>query len=213
MVHGQNKELPLKTIVIAALAAGVALASPTAADAALVITFKQIGSDILVEGAGSINTTGLKMVESKLNDYTAAINASRGTVFAGAQANTVAYKDTMTNMDTFGQGTTTKRVSSGTGNTFGISTYRGILYLPIGYVSGSMLSGTATYANTSFGSLGLKQGRYVFNLINNDTITVNVGTVAAVPEPATWAMMTLGLGSVGFAMRRRRKGAVAVRSA
>ena len=27
---------------------------------------------------------------------------------------------------------------------------------------------------------------------------------AAVPEPATWAMMLIGLGAVGFAMRRRR---------
>jgi hypothetical protein len=27
---------------------------------------------------------------------------------------------------------------------------------------------------------------------------------AAVPEPATWAMMLLGFGAVGFAMRRRR---------
>jgi hypothetical protein len=27
----------------------------------------------------------------------------------------------------------------------------------------------------------------------------------AVPEPATWAMMILGMGAVGFAMRRRRK--------
>jgi hypothetical protein len=30
------------------------------------------------------------------------------------------------------------------------------------------------------------------------------GVSAAVPEPATWAMMLLGFGAVGFAMRRRR---------
>ena len=27
----------------------------------------------------------------------------------------------------------------------------------------------------------------------------------AVPEPGTWAMMLLGFGATGFAMRRRRK--------
>lgn len=40
----------------------------------------------------------------------------------------------------------------------------------------------------------------------------NVNFSAAVPEPATWAMMILGFGAVGFAMRRRssvRTGAVA----
>lgn len=30
------------------------------------------------------------------------------------------------------------------------------------------------------------------------------GATAAVPEPATWAMMMLGLGAVGFAPRRSR---------
>jgi hypothetical protein len=32
--------------------------------------------------------------------------------------------------------------------------------------------------------------------------------VAAVPEPGTWALMLLGFGAVGFAMRRRRAGAL-----
>jgi hypothetical protein len=31
------------------------------------------------------------------------------------------------------------------------------------------------------------------------------GYVQAVPEPATWAMMLLGFGGIGFAMRRRRQ--------
>ncbi len=34
-------------------------------------------------------------------------------------------------------------------------------------------------------------------------------TTAAVPEPATWALMILGMGAVGFAMRRSRKSKVA----
>jgi len=41
------------------------------------------------------------------------------------------------------------------------------------------------------------------------TTTANVGTVfnvtaAAVPEPATWALMLAGFGMVGYALRRRR---------
>lgn len=31
------------------------------------------------------------------------------------------------------------------------------------------------------------------------------GSVGAVPEPATWAMMLLGFGAIGVSMRRRRK--------
>lgn len=47
-----------------------------------------------------------------------------------------------------------------------------------------------------------------FTLINpffgNGQLTISP-VVAAVPEPATWAMMILGMGAVGFAMRRRQK--------
>jgi len=59
-------------------------------------------------------------------------------------------------------------------------------------------------------------------LAGNHQITVNgnvVGTrkagsyvgnmnISPVPEPATWAMMLLGFGAVGFAMRRRRRPAL-----
>jgi len=38
--------------------------------------------------------------------------------------------------------------------------------------------------------------------IDNLTFTPNA-TTGAVPEPATWAMMLLGFGAVGSAMRRR----------
>jgi hypothetical protein len=43
--------------------------------------------------------------------------------------------------------------------------------------------------------------------ISADAILDNVlltGLAAAVPEPSTWAMMLLGFGAIGFAMRRRR---------
>jgi len=43
-----------------------------------------------------------------------------------------------------------------------------------------------------------------------DSIIDNVRlTGAAVPEPATWAMMLLGFGGIGVAMRRRRRVALA----
>ena len=36
-------------------------------------------------------------------------------------------------------------------------------------------------------------------------IRIGQAAAAVVPEPATWAMMLLGFGAVGFAMRRRRR--------
>ncbi len=40
---------------------------------------------------------------------------------------------------------------------------------------------------------------------NYDGFKLNQLTVSAVPEPATWAMMIMGFGAVGFAMRNRKK--------
>jgi hypothetical protein len=60
-------------------------------------------------------------------------------------------------------------------------------------------------------------GRLTFTSIGGNSITGltlqssanslevdNLGTVAAVPEPATWALMLIGFGAVGSSMRRRR---------
>lgn len=38
----------------------------------------------------------------------------------------------------------------------------------------------------------------------NEGVLLDAISVAAVPEPATWAMMLLGFAGIGFAMRRRR---------
>jgi len=47
---------------------------------------------------------------------------------------------------------------------------------------------------------------YTGNLTTAGNISGNATFTAAVPEPATWAMMLLGFGGIGFAMRRRRRG-------
>lgn len=41
-------------------------------------------------------------------------------------------------------------------------------------------------------------------------IQVGVGPTGAVPEPSTWAMLILGFGAVGGAMRQRRRDALAI---
>ena len=43
------------------------------------------------------------------------------------------------------------------------------------------------------------------SVTNGGVLTPITGTIRAVPEPATWAMMLLGFGGIGLAMRRRRK--------
>lgn len=42
-------------------------------------------------------------------------------------------------------------------------------------------------------------------------IAGQVGAVGSVPEPATWAMMLIGFGAVGYSARRRRRSGIALR--
>lgn len=47
----------------------------------------------------------------------------------------------------------------------------------------------------------------------NSTANIALDTASAVPEPATWAMLLLGFGAMGAAMRSRRRQKVSVRYA
>ena len=83
-----------------------------------------------------------------------------------------------------------------------------LLLVPLGYVSGTPLSATDTYANQTFSSLGLTPGTYTTTWgtgAHADFLTVQVGP-AAVPEPS--ALVTAGLGMLvcgGLACRRRKR--------
>ena len=79
---------------------------------------------------------------------------------------------------------------------------------------GATISGLNLTAGQSFGfrwfdddSTGADQGLGV------DNLTITSAATGAVPEPATWAMMLLGFGSMGYAMRRRRVGVGRIRFA
>lgn len=69
----------------------------------------------------------------------------------------------------------------------------------------TVFAGTASafryFGNGSFARYG--NGVTVFGA--PATLTVAPAVVADVPESATWAMMILGMGAIGYAMRRRIK--------
>lgn len=66
------------------------------------------------------------------------------------------------------------------------------------YVSGADISGTATYNDHSFSSLGITPGTYVWTMTgSNDTVTLSV-----IPEPSTTVLAGLACG-LGLFRRRR----------
>jgi PEP-CTERM motif-containing protein len=75
---------------------------------------------------------------------------------------------------------------------------------------------TSLFDNGTFELWGLgpqffAAGQYTLTIMGSNTNTGALGgtvTIQSVPEPGTWAMMLLGFGAVGFAMRRKRRPAV-----
>lgn len=56
------------------------------------------------------------------------------------------------------------------------------------------------------GTFNGRNTNWAFDILNVDSAVQG----GAVPEPATWAMMLIGFGAVGFAMRRKKAGNVRV---
>jgi hypothetical protein len=62
------------------------------------------------------------------------------------------------------------------------------------------------YDPNAITSLSINLTTYFANNPGLSHLDVFDTTVRSVPEPATWAMMMIGFGAIGFSMRRRSKG-------
>jgi len=94
------------------------------------------------------------------------------------------------------------------GSTQTIFTYAGGVPTDLYYLSGL---GTIGFGGGTVTGIQISSTQFVgnaFHAFGNESFTLNVS--AAVPEPGTWAMMLLGFGAIGVAMRRRKPTAVAL---
>ena len=192
----------MTNLTLTALLLVCGMSTATAADAALVININEVGADVISTGFGTIDTTVLR--EDGAEQFTTEIRPDTGVVFVGPQTPTRLFTNAFSTTSAFGPGPGAV-ADSGTGDTFGIYGVAGFLLLPVDYASGTALSGTAIFSDRSFDSLGLTQGVYTYALRNGDTLTVNVGQIAAVPETAAWGMMIAGFGMIGSGLRSRRR--------
>lgn len=72
-------------------------------------------------------------------------------------------------------------------------------------IGGSLLTISPTHDSDNWWT----DGSLFVNSTLSHAAVLNIETVAAVPEPATWAMMIVGFAGVGFVAYRRRQSAVA----
>ena len=92
---------------------------------------------------------------------------------------------------------------------------------PVDFTSAILSDGVTNYALSLVGEQGPNEfwglpdtfigaGQYTLTINGNNSNTGSLGgtitiSAAAVPEPATWAMMLIGFGAVGWQLRRRTR--------
>ena len=175
------------------------------ANATINVNISEVGGNVLETMSGSLDLTGL----SDAGDFflITGIEPDFAYVATGPYGSDVEGYTGLTGPSNFGAGGLAD-ASTSLGDPFALNgSGYGIPYVfvPLGYVSGSLLSGNATWSGQSFASLGLTPGQYVYGGAQLDSVIINIGGVGGVPEPATWATMLLGFAAVGFVLRRKQK--------
>ena len=158
------------------------------ARAGYTVTLQEVGFDVVATGSGAIDLTGLTFVSHSPFLLYPVIVPSAATIrgligrpdlYSGASGPT-----------SFGNGHGTSFFGSGSGDMVGIEGGH-TLIVPGGYVSGTFLSGSATYSGT-IASLGVTPGTYVWawgtGANQNFTLQIPVpppGPPVAITNPAT----------------------------
>jgi hypothetical protein len=194
-------------LATAAILALGAFAAPSA-QAGYVVTLEEVGSNVVATGSGPIDLTGLHFGGNAYEH--AGINPESSIIVTGpADTNLISAYFGFSGPSSFGSGGDTS-ASSTSGDIVGIV---GDLVVPLGYVSGTPLSDTATYDSATFASLGATPGVYewTWGTGANQNFTLDIRTVAgAVPEGSTWAMMLIGFAGLGYSSYRASRKSAAL---
>jgi hypothetical protein len=198
--------------ITSVLAVAVLSALAGRADAAVVINFHEVGSDVVASASGSADLTDLAQIATAILFAPGEVTPSKGGATVGDPGETHFYKgaDGPTSFGTGGQ----TEASTGNGDfvgVFAVSAFAPspIVLFPKNYVSGTALTGSSVFENQSLQSLGLDVGQYTYTWgsgADADSLTINVG----VPEPPTWALMGLGFAALGLAGLRASKRPAAI---
>jgi hypothetical protein len=131
------------------------------------MTLLEVGGDVVLSGAGTMNLTSLTNVQPLFRDSNIVPSISQfGCGLAGpGPFNSRLYTGaTFNSPANFGTGGQTLG-SSGTGNFFGVTfaVSNNQLFVPSEYVSGSFISGTTTFNSTTLATIGATPGTYTWS--------------------------------------------------
>jgi hypothetical protein len=191
------------------VASVVVAALSSAASADFTYKVEQVGSDVVIDGSGSVDLTGLTLEPPAFSLPSPTVVPNSGIIVTGVEdANGGRYIDAGATSTAFGDsfdggsapdGVVSALQSDYFGFTRRSSFFGGgvVVYVPDGYVSGDLISSSLIYSDTTLGELGFfDSGSYTSTLSNGTELTVSI-----VPEPASAAVASL---AATLLLRRRR---------
>jgi hypothetical protein len=169
----------------------------------VVVYVYQSGPNVVSFYSGTVDLTGLTPDGTDGTTAPFIRGADATEVFGPTASGDPVYLG-ITGPTNFGDGAGME-ASSGSGDTFGYGGAGGDLLLPAGYVSGTFISGTDIWDDTTLARLGLTPGTYDYTWGTgvDGSFTLNIGT-APVPEPSSLCLMSLVVLAMAFALLRHR---------
>jgi VPDSG-CTERM motif len=197
----------MKTLRLAAIRCSLMFTTVTASlfcdrpAEAYTVTLEQMGSNVVANGSGPINLTGLTfLMQGRAQPI---INADPAFMLKGAVMGVDIYEG-ITGPTGFGSGGIFFPTSS-SGDPVGMVISDMTLGVPHRYVSGAALSDSMTFNNQTFATMGLTPGTYVWTWgtgLPNQNFTLIIGG-AGVPDGGSTVSL-LGFGLLGLAALRRK---------
>ena len=202
----------MKILILAAVRCSLIFTAVTASlfsvrpAEAYTVTLQQMGANVVANGSGAINLTGLSFLASGTQGG-AILQPPIGAIVTGTtDSANVTFFSGFSGPTSFGSGNG-DIASSGSGDRVGIVGLFGQLSVPDGYVSGAALLSSATWNNATFASLGVIPGTYVWSWgtgLRNQNFTLIIGGVG-VPDGGSTVSL-LGCALLGLTALRRKLG-------